>query len=377
MRVLHVGPFKIDSINGSYAALWNLAQGQAQLGDDVSILRLGKPVSQDQGERASKDGISLYGFPSPMWRNYWRDTSGLFRAVVEHVRPDIVHLQYVRIPKYLFVSRYLTRYGIPFVVSPHGGLNSTEMQRRPLRKKAYWFAIERRVHALAKGLHFVSPPERDDYLAHYDITPRETAVIPNAVAIPKEKIGSWTTQPISTLRFAYFGRYDVWTKGLDLACEMVRKLGRDMPAELHLFGGSGRKHHNEMEDLRQSFPDVTIVDHGMVIGDEKFEAMTSFDAYIQFSRHEVFGMSLVEAMGVGVPVFVSERCDLARDLEQAGAAIVLPFDPVCAAEKLAQSVGDQELLRAISAAGVNWVATKCEPRRVAESMRMFYERAAA
>ena len=154
MRIVHVGPFKIGTIHGTFNALWTLARSQAKKGHEVTIVRLGKAVTSDQSQIAKGNGVHLVGWPHNA-RLFWRDEGGRFARLLDDLQPDVVHLEYVRIPKYFVVSRLLRKSGIPFVISLHGGMNSTEMTRKRIRKLAYWYLIERGIHALRElGRHF-------------------------------------------------------------------------------------------------------------------------------------------------------------------------------------------------------------------------------
>src|ERR671937_205711 len=177
-------------------------------------------------------------------------------------------------------------------------MNSTEMLRRRYRKLLYWHLVERWIHANAVGLHFVSEGERSDYRSTWGIVTPTDAVVPNILEIPAEAALWPGPADLSRPRFAYFGRYDVWHKGLDLALTMLRALrGRGIDAQLHLYGAAGA-YAATVRRLLAAYGDVPVVDHGFVGGPERFARMAGHDVYLQYSRFEVFGLSLAEAMGV-------------------------------------------------------------------------------
>ena len=130
MRVLHIGPFRLGRPSGHFNALWALACAQAEAGHEVAIVRVGKPVAPEHVEIGRRAGVRLLGFPCPRWRGLWADDSGRLAEIVDEVRPDLAHLFYVRVPKFFYVAGLLQRRGVPYVVSLHGGMNSTEMLRR-------------------------------------------------------------------------------------------------------------------------------------------------------------------------------------------------------------------------------------------------------
>jgi glycosyltransferase involved in cell wall biosynthesis len=377
MRVLHIGPFRLGRPSGHFNALWALACAQAAAGHDVAIVRVGKPVAPEHVEIGRQVGVRLLGFPCPRWRGLWKDDTGLLAEMLDDVRPDLAHLFYVRVPKLFYVARLLKTRGVPYVVSLHGGMNSTEMLRRRYRKLVYWHLVEKWIHANAVGLHFVSEGERADYRATWRIVRPADAVVPNILEIPAEAPLWPGPVDLSRPRFAYFGRYDVWHKGLDLALTMLRALRRDgIDAQLHLYGAAGA-YAAAVRRLLASFGDVPAVDHGFVAGPERFARLADHDVYLQYSRFEVFGLSLVEAMGVGLPSFVSERAALAPTLAAAGAAVEIPMEPDRAAAVVADALARPDLLNDVGARGRAWVRSECAPEAVVKRMDGFYERALA
>ena len=377
MRVLHIGPFRLGRPSGHFNALWTLACAQAERGHDVAIVRVGKPVAPEHVEIGRRAGVRLLGFPCPRWRGLWKDDSGRLAEILDELRPDLAHLFYVRVPKFFHVARLLKRRRVPYVVSLHGGMDSTEMLRRRYRKLLYWHLVEKWIHANAVGLHFVSEGERADYRATWGIVRPADAVVPNILEIPTEAPLWPGPADLSRPRFACFGRYDVWHKGLDLALTMLRALRRDgIDAELHLYGAAGA-YAATVRRLLATFGDVPVVDHGFVRGPEKYRRLAAHDVYLQYSRFEVFGLSLAEAMGVGLPSFVSERAALAPTLAAAGAAVEIPMEPHRAAAVVADALARPDLLNDVGARGRAWVRSECAAEAVVKRMDDFYERALA
>jgi glycosyltransferase involved in cell wall biosynthesis len=375
MRIVHVGPFKIGTIHGTFNALWTLARSQAKKGHEVTIVRLGKAVTSDQSQIAKGNGVHLVGWPHNA-RLFWRDEGGRFARLIDDLQPDVVHLEYVRIPKYFVVSRLLRKSGIPFVISLHGGMNSIEMTRKRIRKLAYWYLIERGIHARASGLHFVSAKEKGDYELNWKLRAPVAVAVANPSQVPPDLPLWGGIQNPKGPRIAYFGRYDPWHKGIDLAAGLVRELNhrKGLSATLHLYG-SKDLFEAQIQDLMNDFSDVNIADHGFLFGREMYEAMREQDLYIQYSRFEAFGMSLVEAMMLGVPAIVSENCDLAKEITDARAALVVPMDPAQAADLVAAALSEPSNLTDLAARGRAWAVETCDPGAVEARMHDFYLKA--
>lgn len=378
MKIVHAGWFEMGSVHGTHHALFNLARAQAAAGHDVSILNLGWQPAPAAVDAARRDGIRLLGHESAIWRDFWRDPGDSLRRCIEELAPDIVHLQYVRIPKFAALARVLTRLGISYCVSLHGGWKSEEMVRHRRRKLAYWHLVERWIHQHAAAIHFVTEAERRDYYSELGVAKSADAVVPNVVD-PGGDLVAWKGEvDAAAPRIVTMGRFDVWHKGLDLAAEMTRELlCRDIEASLHLYGAPVGRFEDHIEELRQNFSDIDMIEHGVVTGTEKFKCLSTHDLYVQFSRFELFGIAMVEALSIGMPVLVSEACDLASCLSSAGGARVLPMDPQAAAEAVAEWLTRPEELRATAARGREWWAERCRADRVERQMTALYRAALA
>jgi len=376
MKIVHAGWFQLGSVHGTHQALWQLARAQMAAGHEVAILNVGWTIAPDDVARAAADGIRLVGWACPMWRGFWRDEAGWLARTLADLQPDVLHLQYVRIPRFAAIARVARRLGIPYVISLHGGLKPAEMHRHYARKTAYWHLVEGPVHRGAAGIHFVTQREQDEYYRTLGRPKPADAVVANVVE-PPAPLPRWKGQvDADTPQFVSLGRYDIWHKGLDLAAAMVRALRqRGVAAQLHLHGAAVGRFEQAMDELKREFADLPIADHGVVSGPAKFAEMARYDFYLQYSRFELFGMAVMEAACAGVPLVLSENCDLAAPLAQAQAAIVIPMDPARAAEVLADHLARPRDIAAMAERGRAWRAQHCSAAAVAGQMTAFYQAA--
>lgn len=376
MRIVFVGMFALGTVNGTYNAIWSAARSLAMLEHEVTIIALGHESTERDVEAARREGVTLLRFPHSQWSGFWKDTGGLFESYIRKLNPDIVDLQFVRIPKYVFISNLLRREGIPYVITLHGGMNSTEMKRKYWRKLVYWHLVEKRIHLAAAARHFVTRAEQADYYRNLG-TPKETdAVIANSVVLPSGAPKWQGRMNAAGPTLGYFGRYDIWTKGLDKAAQMIEALHKNgVKAELHLYGSPGDRFKQDMTDYVSRFAESPIVDHGFVGGIEKFGEMTRHDFFLLYSRFEAASISLIEALSCGVPVIISEQCDMSSDLEAQDAVIVVPMDPELAAKVIVEALGSPSRIQKIAENGRAYVSRTFDPATVARQAVSFYQRA--
>jgi glycosyltransferase involved in cell wall biosynthesis len=62
----------------------------------------------------------------------------------------------------------------------------------------------------------------------------------------------------------------------------------------------------------------------MLQGDMKWGAFYASEAYVLSSHQENFGIAVAESLGCGVPVLISDKVNIWREIEADGAGIVNP-----------------------------------------------------
>ena len=137
MNILHVGalssPFALDGVN---ATIWQAAAAQAVAGHHVTLLAEREPEEPDR-IAANAMGISLV--PVPTGRVIY-DAD----AITTISRGcDIVHLHSVFILRQAMLARQLSRLGVPYVITPNGGLSPTGLRRGFVKKTIYSLLLER------------------------------------------------------------------------------------------------------------------------------------------------------------------------------------------------------------------------------------------
>jgi glycosyltransferase involved in cell wall biosynthesis len=65
---------------------------------------------------------------------------------------------------------------------------------------------------------------------------------------------------------------------------------------------------------------------GMVTGDLKWGAFYQSDAFVLSSHQENFGIAVAEAMACGIPVLISNKVNIWREIKQDGAGLVAEDD---------------------------------------------------
>jgi glycosyltransferase involved in cell wall biosynthesis len=113
-------------------------------------------------------------------------------------------------------------------------------------------------------------------------------------------------------------------KGVDLLIDAFSKVAQRDP-KLHLVI-AGPDHHGLQADLeRLSFKcgiGERITWTGMVTGDVKWGAYRAAEVFVLPSHSENFGIVVAEALACGLPVLISDKVNIWREIEADGAGLV-------------------------------------------------------
>jgi glycosyltransferase involved in cell wall biosynthesis len=365
LRVLHVGPWPdLGYGSGVDVAAWPLLAAQAAEGAEVTLLVRGE-LGPDAHAEAARVGVGLAVVRSQRLETLSREAI----AATKLIRPHVVHFHSVFIPAHAQLARALRHLGIPYLLSPHGGLN---LWRGRLKKTVYGTVVEKPYFRRAETIFVLTRRERqvvERWLGPQGRSPQYLE-LPNSLPALPPGARLWTPPPLP--RLVYLGRFDVVKKGLDRLVEIARLLP---DAQVRAYGSVSKTERPEFERLCQrGLPDnMRFLDP--VRGDEKMAAFTSATIYVQLSRDEGFGMAIAEAMRLAVPVAVTRGCDLADTVARQDLGAVLADDPARAAADLASALEDPGRLDRWSRAGKQWTVEVLSPKRAAQRTIRAYEAA--
>lgn len=200
----------------------------------------------------------------------------------------------------------------PYLISAHGMLQPWALQQKRWKKFLYSMLVERRNLDGAACLHALTNREGDDYRRFGLYNP--VAVIPNGVEIPAgaDSAAFFREYPqLAGKRITLFlGRLH-FKKGLDLLCQAWKNAGRPADAHLVLAGPDFEGTQSKVEALVNELGIASSITFtGMLKGDRKWNALAAADVFVLPSRSEGLSVSVLEALGMGVPVIASSQCNV-------------------------------------------------------------------
>jgi glycosyltransferase involved in cell wall biosynthesis len=277
------------------------------------------------------DGVVIYYEPTVLTR-YWGFSPWLWRrAAHEIAAADLVlvhaHYQFANWAG----ARLARKYRRPYVVFAHGSLHEKGISHKnSFLKMVYLRILERNNLRKAMFIAFNALEEKESSLY------RESGrVIPSGVNTEEFKSlasrGEFRKRyPVlkGKVLLLFLGRLDIRHKGLDLLLPAFAEISRDRPTLSLVLagpeeGGSG-------DEIRRLAKEYGIGDKliltGLIGGEAKLAALLDADAFLLPSRFEGLSIALLEAMYAGLPVVVTDRVGLWRQIQESKCGFVVPFD---------------------------------------------------
>jgi glycosyltransferase involved in cell wall biosynthesis len=284
-----------------------------------------------------------YAFSPRLIRDVWRATA----------KADVVHVHGLYQFHTLVAASAARRLSTPYVLHIHGALTPYHRSRKTWKKRPYELLIERSNLSRAATVIHMTEAERASFNERYSSA--QDSVVPAPVApelfaspeveeIPPE-LGAFRGARLVT----FLGRLTE-KKGLELLVEAFAQVTR-AHADAHLViagpddEGLGRALLTRAA-ARRIADRVTLL--GLVEGPSKRALLWSSSAFVLPSADESFGIAAAEALACGVPAVVTREVGLSKEIERAGAGIVVDraVEPLAAA--IGHLLGDARSAEALS-----------------------------
>jgi len=342
------------------------------------------------------DGVRVFYFPYYGYV-HWTFSPALFLALGREVKNfDLVHITGVwNFPVWAaaFWARF---YKKPHIISPRGSLMKEPLEKKSqLKKKIYLSLITKRDFKKASAIHFTVEKEKKEYLKA-GLPLRKAVVIPNGLDIKGyeirneyeyTKLGNNFRKKFGIHHNAkivlFLSRLN-WKKGLDTLIPAFSEVIKKEPkAVLVLAGGDEKNYkkeiikminnrhltcadfspHNSAFSPRES---ASCIFTGMLLGEDKVAAYQIADVFVLPSYSENFGMVVVEAMAAEKPVVITKGVGISKEVEAAGAGIVIDKDEKQLAEAILKILDNPDLAKKMGEAGKQLVKTEFSSEKVAE-----------
>jgi len=310
MKVTLLTTVNSRSAGGLFYSVKYLAKYLMKESIDISITSFSNEYSNEDISTYGEIPMNIYHISQlPILKNlgYSKDIND----VLKDLSPKIIHQQGIWMYHSNANLNYRRKNNAISIVTPRGMLDPWLRKNSPFVKKIIGMCFENTNLHTADCLHALCQSEmksmRDLGLNN------PIAVIPNGI-----EITSWERNPNKVLgrkRLLYLGRLDS-KKGVDIFLKAVSNLIAKDSATLNrwkitIAGWGDQNYINKLKHIVSKGnlkDDIEFL--GSQYGDEKIQLLKDSDAFILPSHSEGLPMAVLEAWGYGLPVVMTDYCNL-------------------------------------------------------------------
>ena len=382
MKILHIvsSYWPAFEFGGPIESVHQLNKWLIKKGADITVYTTNAGLKKNKNIILKKEtvvnGVKVFYFP---YYGYVHFTFSpvLCWTIRKNIKNfDLIHITGVWNFPVLAAAFWARFYKKPYIISSRGSLMKEPMEKKSLLiKKIFLFLFVRRDLKNASAVHFTVEAEKEEYMKA-SLPLKKAIIIPNGFDIIEFK--KQLSQNFFRNKFnigadkkviLFLSRLN-WKKGLDtLIPAFAEVLKKESRAVLVLAGPDEKNYKKEIElkivncKLKIG-KDVIFTD--MLIGEDKISAYRESDVFVLPSYSENFVMAVVEAMACGLPVIITKGVGISKEVEKAGAGIVIEKDKKQLTEAILKILENPQLGKKMGENGRKLVETEFSSEKVAE-----------
>ena len=294
---------------------------------------------------------------------------GLSNGLLQHAsKNDILHTHGLWLMPNVYPARAARQNGAAVVISPRGMLGTQALRFSPLKKRAFWYLLQRSALNWVKCIHATSDQEYDEIRAFGLRNP--VAIIRNGVDLPELTRAAVAAN--SERKVLSLGRIHP-KKGLDRLIRAWAKVEREFPDwRLEFIGPDELGYTQKLKDLAGGLQLSHVSFEPPRYGSAKHGALQDADLFVLPSLNENFGLVIAEALAAGTPV-ISTRGTPWSELPSRGCGWWVDDGADSLAAALTNAMRMPRLaLKEMGYKGRIWMAEAFSWQRVADEMLQVY-----
>jgi glycosyltransferase involved in cell wall biosynthesis len=315
LYVRHFPPTGDRLRDGIVKAVHGLASGLVAAGAAVTVLSENSATEDSSVLTAA--GYRIECFSNPIQTRPAFRLSPRLEPYIRNLPPhSLVILNGIFHASIYSLSRLCRQHHVPYVIAPHDVYSPAMFSKNPQLKWTYWWLLEKRMLRQARALQ-VLDIRQGDWLQRLGIS-TPILEVPNGIAIESEL--NEKSRYLSIPKLLFFGRIDIYHKGLDLLLEAFREVVVEIEAEL-VIQGPDEGDRLRLEQQAMMIPHVTFLDPEYERS--PVSLMGDYDMFCLPSRFEGFGLAALEAMVAGQVLLVSAEAGIAPHVVASGCGVVV------------------------------------------------------
>ncbi len=298
-------------------------------------------------------------------------------------KPDLVVFHSIYYPEYIALYKQFKKAQIPYVIVPHGSLTKQAQKQKRYKKIPANLLLFNGFIKSATAIQFLidGEMEKSRKVNKYIISGNGIELSKNKKEYDscndKEnaKENNRGNEVTRSFKYIYIGRFDTYTKGLDLlvkAVSLIRNEAEKYNLKFMLYGADYRGREKILRKLIQDNNlEKIITINGPVWDVEKEKALLDADVFLQVSRTEGQPTGLMQAIDYGIPCIVTNGTNYGKIVEKNILGWTAKETPESISEKILEAYNTQSL-RNISENEKRYAIENFEWKKVAKDTILKY-----
>jgi glycosyltransferase involved in cell wall biosynthesis len=285
---------------------------------DVSLAAFTSPEENFRPAHFCSEHLSFW----PAGRRAWLRNEDLRSSFTSEIRKaNGIHIHGLWEQSTAVAAKTARSLNVPYILSAHGMLEPWALATKRIKKSVYGRFIERRNVAGAACLHALTRVEAGQFRSYGAQSP--IAIIPNGVDIPQFRDPLLMLNRFPLLkgkRIVLFLARLHPKKGIDLLLRAWVEVSRCFPDAHLLLAGPGMPAIEEKlhQFIARENMSSSVLITGMLRDRLKWSALSIAECFVLPSYSEGLSVSILEAMGMGLPVLITKPCNM-PEVERLGA----------------------------------------------------------
>lgn len=358
MKVIHTVPSIAEEASGPSYSVTRLCASLIEEGQDVTLAALDwAPIPTPPS--------FLKTFPLGLGPRRLGRSPAMQKWLSERASShdvDVVHNHSLWMMPNVYPGRVSVRYQVPLVVSPRGVFAEYAMAIGSKVKRVFWPLVQKPALKAVSLFHATAESEYADIRRLGFRQP--VAVVPNGIDTPRHR--DVLHDDVRTL--LYLGRIHP-EKGVDTLLRAWHAVSTRFPEwRLRIVGPDNRGYRPNMKALAAKLGLARVEFIDALYGEAKFDAYRSADLFVLPSPSENFGISVAEALAMGIPAITTKGAPWAElGARQAGWWIDIGADPLAECLEIALTK-PRDVLQAMGERGREWMQAEYSWPEVARKM---------
>ena len=362
---------------GLYWAIRPLAIGIKNSGYEVKVFSISDRYSDYDLAQWKGIDVSLQVHWGPQALGY---APGLVQALND-AELNLIHTHGVWMYPSVAAIHWSGQQKRPYIVSPHGMLDAWALKNSAWKKYIAGMLFEKAHLRRAACLHALCESE---YLSirNYGLK-NPVAIIPNGIDLPDQKNldlqPDWSLElPQGSRVLLFLGRIHL-KKGISNLLHSWARVRQNVPEKtaawrLVIAGWSQGGHQEELEHLVKELNiDESVHFVGPQFDNQKVASLHHADAFVLPSFSEGLPMSVLEAWSHGLPVLMTQQCNIPEGFESQSALEMVPeTDSIAVALERLFNMSETER-QSMGERGRKLVESRFAWKKVAADMCSMYE----